>query len=107
MISVVLRLECIGGKVPGIPSRAWCAWWRPSGYDFLQPKIDYSQSNSVGTRGVYKTYFLQDGMIYYISSPQSWGRTDKYYALVQDGEFIKLTKEEAWILVKHQSELVF
>jgi hypothetical protein len=73
----------------------------------MHPKRDYAQANGAGSRGINLVYFLEEGMIYYISSPVSWTRTDKYYAMIQDGTLIRLTRDEAWKIVKHQSALTF
>jgi hypothetical protein len=99
-----LKLECIGGRIPGIPSRAWVK----KGYikvtsvsahpewEFIRANTwDYSEANSVGTRGVYKYYWLEDGEVYEVSEPWSWGKTLHYFCVVINGEIRKVSKEVA------------
>jgi hypothetical protein len=82
------------------PTRAWVARVRinANGYvdrEFLRPcAMDYSQANSVGSRGVYKCYWLEPMAYYEVSSPESWSSTDRYFCEVVDGEIIRMTKEE-------------
>lgn len=64
-------------------SRAWvCAVSQKHGRilrSFLKPKIDYSESNSAGSRGVNKEYILEYDVLYEISEPVSWKRTDRRF----------------------------
>lgn len=82
-------------------SRAWCAEIvglnNKYKFDrkFMRPTIDYSQANSKFSRGVYKHYWLENGKLYEISSPQSWKHTDRYFATVCDGDLIKMDEEGA------------
>lgn len=108
----VLKLEEIGYNTyrdmrswgVHMPSRAWVKelylkftvlsvhvetkWVKANSYD-------YSEANSVGSRGVYKYYWLEDGKIYQVNSPQSWKRDDNYYCFISNGEIKELTYEEA------------
>jgi hypothetical protein len=61
----------------------------------IQGQRDYSKTNSVGSRGVFKYYFLSEDGIYHVSSPQSWNRTDDYYCQVVNDEIIRLEFEDA------------
>jgi hypothetical protein len=115
-------LECIGegGGLKGVnggiaamlfgkpPSRAWVANIKSirGNYverEFCKANKDYADSNGAGTRGVYKHYFLEDGM-YEINSPQSWKTNDRYFAYIENGELWRVTKEEAMIWLNDQSE---
>lgn len=60
----------------------------------LKGQVDYSQANSVGSRGVYVFYFLKEGRIYHISSPKSWKKIDEYYCFVKKGKIIRLSFEQ-------------
>ena len=73
--------------------------------EFVRPKIDYAKSNSVGSRGVYANYVLDDGCIYEVSAPQSWKRTEKYFCSVYDGEIVRITREEVDMWLSAHSEL--
>ena len=68
--------------------------------EFVNGTRDYSNANSVKTRGVETTWVLGDG-IYECSLPKSWKNTERFFTIVtQDGyqfltstEVIKLVKE--------------
>ncbi len=110
-MKAVLKLEAIGDNIRGInipgfrlPSR----YWVKKGYikfttlsvhvewEYINANTtDYSQSDSVGSRGVYKYYWLDDGEVYWVNSPESWGRSDNYYCVVINGEIRKVSKEVA------------
>ncbi len=93
-----------------MPSNSWVA--RIIGVDpkygfareFLRPKIDYSNSNSKGTRGVTKSFFLEHGGIYHVSSQYSWKGVDKYYCKSTQHGIERLTKEEVSECLKNHSE---
>lgn len=61
--------------------------------EFVRGQKDYSQANSVGSRGVYIYYALTSG-IYEVNAPLSWSRTDRYFCRVKDGQIIRMTFEE-------------
>lgn len=97
-----LTLEAIGDNLRqfGMPSRNWVA--RIFGSDgrggwarvFLSGARDYSEANSIGSRGISVTYFLEEGPIYEVSSPQSWGATERYFVRIIDGQPRRLTRDE-------------
>ena len=121
-MAAILRLECIGDDtdqqfrlyrnmtnemLPGLGDLAFSLpkrWWAaeitgPSpkyGYErqFLRYKKDYSEANSVGSRGVYAYYILQKGRIYEVSAPRSWKNTDRYFCRVQAGEIVRIDRED-------------
>ena len=88
------------GEPSACKTRAWVAKVRvlPSGYvqrEFLRPNaMDYTEANSVGSRGVYKCYWLQEQCYYEVSEPISWKNTDRYFCEVINGEIVRMTKEE-------------
>ena len=83
-----------------IPSRAWVA--EITGRDpkyglarsFVHGKKDYSQSNSVGSRGVKLWYELWPGRVYDVSHPVCWKRTRRYFCRVEGNGLCEMTKEE-------------
>lgn len=85
------------------PRNPWVALirGRPGQYrrEYLRGQKDYSQANSVGSRGVYLTFWLEDGRIYEVFRRLSWSRTSQTFCRVQDGAFIPMTRVEvdAWL----------
>lgn len=55
---------------------------------------DYAQANSTGSRGVYKFYFVEDGL-YEIKARVSWKKVEHYFLLVENGQQTRLTFLEA------------
>ena len=111
----ILKLEIIGDVLSGIygkekaiatiffgkpPRRFWVA--EINGFDnkykysrmFLDYKTDYRYSNSVGSRGKYAIYILRQSKIYQVSEPISWGRTDKYFCVVDKRNNIVKVEED-------------
>ena len=91
-----LKLERIGGSsLFGGSCRAWVAEREINTFKriFLKPIIDYSESNSKGTRGVYALYLLVPGKLYEISEPTSWKNTHRYHAIVKNGKLRILSGE--------------
>lgn len=70
---------------------------------FVRCKKDYSEANSVGSRGVYAYYILDEGRIYEVSSPESWGKTDRYFCTVRNTELFKMSEEEVESWLKDRS----
>lgn len=106
MLRAVLKLEAIGDDTEQVfrqvgysRQRAWCAEivGRNARYGFerrfLKGRKDYSEANSVGSRGVYLYYFLEPGKVYEVSSPASWNRTDRYFAAASNGEVVVVGKD--------------
>ena len=119
----VLKIECIGDDTdqytklyrgitnhlfPGLgdltfgkmPKRYWVA--EIKGFcdkfkytrEFLRSKKDYSQANSVGSRGVFAYYILEENKVYEVKSPKTWKHSDRYFCTVIGGEIFELTQEE-------------
>ena len=57
-------------------------------------KKDYSQSNSVGSRGVMAVYMLNDNMIYEV---KDW--KIRYFCTIKDWSIVRITETEVkeWI----------
>jgi hypothetical protein len=66
--------------------------------------LDYSGSNSVGSRGIFKVYFLDDGLYEVLERP-SWKRNKLYYLLIEDETKTKMSLEEAvrWLEAKEKN----
>jgi hypothetical protein len=71
--------------------RPWVA--RITGERIAPQLTDYSEANSVGSRGVYAYYTLDDG-VYEINDRVSWQRARRYFLRVQDGQKTEITREE-------------
>jgi len=62
---------------------------------FLRPKKDYTEANSVGSRGIYLWYTLETGKVYEINEQASWRRWDRRFELVRnDGSRQRLSEDE-------------
>ena len=55
---------------------------------------DYSKANSKGSRGIYKLYFVDDGL-YEVTERTSWKKVRQYYLLVANGQKTEINLEEA------------
>lgn len=63
---------------------------------FLRGKMDYSKSNSKGSRGIFVEYILSPGKVYDVKSQETWGQSRRYFCTVGDeGEIIELDEETA------------
>jgi hypothetical protein len=108
-LKAVIELEFIGDVPPHIRKwlaqvirqslRPWVA--RIAGLDsrwglrreFVRPNVDYSRANSVGSRGVYGYYLLDDG-IYEVSHPVSWRNHRRYFVRAAEGRIREIDREE-------------
>lgn len=108
----ILKIECIGN--PKLGDRpAWVDWVKDISHhgmvkERLKGQIDYSQANSVGSRGVYKYYFLLPRNLYHVSAPQSWSKIKQYFCIVNEDTNIKeLSFKEAieWLLRRKQERM--
>lgn len=74
----------------------------------LKGQYDYSEANSVGSRGVFVRYWLQAGELYHVSSPQNWKRSDQYFCFIDEAGLInRLDFEEAveWLLKRKRARM--
>lgn len=69
---------------------------------FMQGQIDYSQSNSTGSRGVYLYYALPDG-IYEVNGRTSWRGVRRYFIMVEGAEYVEIEKKEVEQWVQQQA----
>lgn len=60
---------------------------------FVPGKKDFSQANSLGSRGVYAHYILEEGLLYEVHALLSWKRSEHYYCQIRLGAPFRLTKE--------------
>lgn len=99
-------------RIPAVKqmrSRAWVA--RITGLDpqyhfnreFVRGQKDYSEANSVGSRGVYIYYALTDG-VYEVNAPTSWTRTDRYFMRVEGTQMTRMSMEEVMAWAESLSE---
>jgi len=80
-------------------SRPWVA--RLTGLDakygfareFVHGQRDYSQANSVGSRGVYEYIPLKDG-VYEVNERLTWKRARRYFIRVQDAQITEISRDE-------------
>lgn len=61
---------------------------------FLKSKKDYLKANSIGSRGIYAFYLLENNKIYDIKEPVSWGRAERYYCKIENNKLVKMGEEE-------------
>jgi|GEM_PF-6271662 len=93
---VSLRLESVGddtsrafAAMGGPNRRPWCA--RLSRRDgrlhrsFIRAQVDYSEANSVGSRGVMYCYLLTDGMYEY-RYYSSWSHEERKFLCVHQSQ---------------------
>ena len=118
----ILKLEAIGdnfdaycrtgsriAKAAGVDlgytsSRPWVAQilGRDEKYTFARKfqrsQTDYSEANSVGSRGVYLFFFLESG-VYEVFEHLSWKRSRRYFIRVYEAQITEVSREEveAWL----------
>jgi len=90
------------------PNRPWVA--RITGLDekyglkreFESGRMDYREANSVGSRGVYINYMLDDAYIYDVSERVSRRSRDRRFCRFEMGREIRMTKEDVteWLKSK-------
>jgi hypothetical protein len=61
---------------------------------FLRGSTDYSESNSVGSRGVFRYFVLDEGHTYDVKSQETWKRSERYYCTVREGKIVELNEDE-------------
>ncbi len=61
---------------------------------YIHGYLDYSKANSKGSRGIYKLYFVDDGL-YEVTERTAWRRVEQYYLLITNGQKNRMTLEEA------------
>lgn len=65
--------------------------------EFVRAKLDYSRSNSKGSRGIFAEYILSSGKVYEVNSRVTWGRAERYFCIVDEetGDIIQIDEESA------------
>lgn len=61
---------------------------------FIRGQKDYSEANSVGSRGVYVYYYLEEGKIYDVKKPVSWKNDRRFFCRIQGYSLIELDEHE-------------
>ena len=93
-----LKLERIGndrlGHQPAWVKRVIGIAPRKLIEEYIEGYTDYSQANSVGSRGGFINYLLQEGDIYHVSSPRNFKHRDTYFCRVEVGEIINMEFDE-------------
>ena len=61
--------------------------------------VDYSEANSVGSRGVYNIFLLYGNRIYEVKQPISWKKSRHYYCRIKSGKLIEMNIHQvlAWL----------
>lgn len=110
-MKALLKLEAIGYSAwkkscslpeilsTGQKKRCWVA--RITGYDpkygykreFVRGQVEYAESNSVGSRGVFIYYFLDPG-VYQVNAPVSWRNDERYFILSEHGKIKKISEAD-------------
>ena len=101
-MKAVIRLELFGrSAIRGIGDyhKPWVA--RITGItgrgsykrDFLKPLTDYGLANSVGSRGIFRYYYLDDG-VYEVSERVDWKRVEHYFIAAHNGEYERIGQME-------------
>lgn len=67
--------------------------------EYLRGQKDYTNANSIGSRGVTLTYWLENGRVYEVHRRLSWSRTIMTFCRVDAGRFVPMTREDvdAWL----------
>ena len=68
--------------------------------DFLPAKVDWSESNSSGNRGVYYCWLLETGRVYETHYWTTWTRDHREFLTVDEhGAVVEITRQEvdAWL----------
>jgi len=97
----VIKIECVGEGSPR--AKKYGVWQildikKPEGFvkSYLKPHKDYTNANSVGTRGVFAYYIIQEAKIYEVLRPLSWNRSEHYYVQFYQGNGIRLTIDKVF-----------
>lgn len=69
----------------------------PSGQfkrEFVKPHVDYSEANSVGSRGVFYFFAVEEGRAYEVYERTSWKSSDRYFVYADLGRLHRLSRDE-------------
>lgn len=94
-----------------MPSRRpWIAeiteWRGGRWYDrsFLKGQKDFSEANSVGSRGVYVYYHLREGEIYEVHELLTWKASRRYFCTVREGQVVEMSTDEVQAALTERAE---
>jgi hypothetical protein len=101
----MLQLECIGDDTAQLLGVRWTQPWvaELTGFSkqhryrrlFLRGQKDYTQANSMGSRGVYEHFLLEPGRVYEVYARLTWHRSDRYFCRVDaDGGVERIDEVE-------------
>lgn len=62
--------------------------------EFVRARKDYTNANSVGSRGVFNVYWLENGL-YEVEERISWRQPRRWFCRAEAGRIIRMTREEA------------
>ena len=62
--------------------------------EFLSFNRDYAEANSLGSRGVYQWYELEEGGVFEVNAPLSWKHADRYFCRSERGKVVRMTRDE-------------
>lgn len=67
--------------------------------EFIEGSTDYSEANSVGSRGVHVYFPVDEGSVYEVFELTSWRGRERYFVYPQMGRLHRLTRDEvvAWL----------
>lgn len=71
---------------------------------FLDGQKDYSEANSIGSRGVYLYFHLREGRIYEVHELQSWRRSRRYFCTVSGGDVVEMSADEVQAALAERAE---
>lgn len=118
MKAVTLKLELIGCwgkvhltnltvKVRTEKKKPWVAKIKGLSYqydglerEFIKPLGDFSEANSVKSRGAFFYFHLFDGCIYEIYEHITWKKDRRYFVWVHDGQLIEIEK---WEIIQYHA----
>jgi hypothetical protein len=72
--------------------------------EFVRGQIDYSQSNQIGSRGVYIYYPLKEGL-YEVNERETWTRVRRYFIRVQGMTITEIAREEALACLQNNTSV--
>lgn len=67
--------------------------------EFVRGVRDYSEANSIGSRGIYEYFTLPPG-VYEVNNRVSWSRVRRYFVRVsEEGDITEISKQEvlSWL----------
>ena len=74
--------------------------------EFQRAQWDYSKANSVGSRGIYLYYWLDEGCLYEVKEQVTWKRWERYFCRAEAGELVEMSEDEVIEWLKDCSESV-